>query len=388
MAVKFLNKKLLKPLFRIINDSRSIGITLLIGSIASLLLANSSIAQSYHAFWNLEIHLPEFVHLPHSVLHWINDGLMAVFFFLVGLEIKKELLSGELSSLKRSLLPVAAAMGGMIAPAIIYSLFNKHTIYQDGWGIPMATDIAFSLGIASMLGKKVPVSLKIFLMALAIIDDLGAILVIAFFYGGAVQWFYLLAGIIITTLLATMPGLNKKSGWWNYVLGIFLWYCMYNSGIHATIAGVLFAFTFPQHTLEKVQHALHIPVNFIILPVFAIANTAIIIPENIVYAFTSSLGLGIIFGLLIGKPLGIVTACWIIVRLKWGELPAAVSWKHLVGIGLLAGIGFTMSIFIALLAFNEPPIQDMAKVSILAASLLSMVAGYIWLLMCKTNIKR
>ncbi|MCC6286275.1 MAG: Na+/H+ antiporter NhaA [Chitinophagaceae bacterium] len=385
MATKLLNKRLLKPLQRIINDSRSIGIILFIVSIVSILLANSSVAQAYLAFWNLDIHFPSAIHLPHSLLHWINDGLMAVFFFLVGMEIKKELLSGELSSLKKSLLPVVAAIGGMIAPAIIFALFNRHTTYQNGWGIPMATDIAFSLGIASMLGKRVPVSLKIFLMALAIIDDLGAILIIAFFYGGAIQWLYLVAGIIITFFLAIMPRLKIKFGWWNYVLGVLIWYCIFNSGIHATIAGVLFAFTIPQHALEKIQHALHVPVNFIILPVFAVANTAIIIPENITYAFTSTLSFGIISGLLIGKPLGIVMACWIVIRLKWAKLPAGVSLTQLTGIGILAGIGFTMSIFIAMLAFSEPAVQDIAKVGVLAGSVLSMGIGYLWLALFSKN---
>ncbi|PVD53049.1 Na+/H+ antiporter NhaA [Terrimonas sp.] len=379
MAKNLITRILINPWQRVINDSRSVGIILFAGSAVSMVLANTDISDAYLGFWNQAFHLPGYLHLPHALLHWINDGLMAVFFFLVGMEIKRELLAGELSSVKKSLLPIFAAVGGMIAPAVIYLLFNKATNYEHGWGIPMATDIAFSLGVASMLGKKMPSALKIFLMALAIIDDLGAILVIAFFYGSAVQWIYLLTGIAITIVLISLPKLKISFGWWNYVLGILLWYCMYNSGVHATIAGVIFAFTIPLSQLEKMQHSLHVPVNFIILPIFAIANTAIVIPDNITHAFTSTLSYGIILGLMLGKPLGIVLACRMLVRLKWGELPAGVNWRQLTGVGILAGIGFTMSIFIAMLAFNEPAIQDMAKVGVLAGSVLSMVIGYVWL---------
>ncbi|MFT4018497.1 MAG: Na+/H+ antiporter NhaA [Agriterribacter sp.] len=379
MAENLITRILINPWQRVINDSRSVGIILFAGSAVSMVLANTDISDAYLGFWNQAFHLPGYLHLPHALLHWINDGLMAVFFFLVGMEIKRELLAGELSSVKKSLLPIFAAVGGMIAPAVIYLLFNKATNYEHGWGIPMATDIAFSLGVASMLGKKMPSALKIFLMALAIIDDLGAILVIAFFYGSAVQWIYLLTGIAITIVLISLPKLKISFGWWNYVLGILLWYCMYNSGVHATIAGVIFAFTIPLSQLEKMQHSLHVPVNFIILPIFAIANTAIVIPDNITHAFTSTLSYGIILGLMLGKPLGIVLACRMLVRLKWGELPAGVNWRQLTGVGILAGIGFTMSVFIAMLAFNEPAIQDMAKVGVLAGSVLSMVIGYMWL---------
>ncbi len=379
MAGKLITRILVNPWQRVINDSRSVGIILFAGSVISMILANTDISDAYIGFWNQVFHLPGYLYLPHSLLHWINDGLMAVFFFLVGMEIKRELLAGELSSVKKSLLPIFAALGGMVAPAVIYLLFNKETGYEHGWGIPMATDIAFSLGIASMLGKKVPPALKIFLMALAIIDDLGAILVIAFFYGSAVQWIYLLTGIAITIILISMPRLKISFGWWNYILGILLWYCMYNSGIHATIAGVIFAFTIPLSQLEKIQHTLHVPVNFFILPIFAIANTAIVLPDNITGAISSTLSYGIILGLLLGKPLGIVFACRMLVRLKWGELPQGVNWQQLTGVGILAGIGFTMSIFIAMLAFNEPATQDMAKVGVLAGSVLSMVIGYIWL---------
>ncbi|MBN8859300.1 MAG: Na+/H+ antiporter NhaA [Sphingobacteriales bacterium] len=374
---------LINPLQRIVGDSRSVGIILFACSIVSIMLANTSFGEQYIDSWSFSFHFPGSIHLPHSLLHWINDGAMAVFFFLVGMEIKRELLEGELSSVQKSLLPVFAAIRGMVVPAILYTLFNKETVYQHGWGIPMATDIAFSLGVASMLGKRVPGSLKVFLTALAIIDDLGAILVIALFYGAAVNWLYLLAGGIAFTVLLLLPRLKIRFGWWNYLLGILLWYCIYNSGIHATIAGVLFAFTIPVSQLSKQEHRLHVPVNFIILPVFALANTAIAIPSDFAVAFGSSLSYGIIAGLFLGKPLGILLACWCITRLKWGRLPEGVSWMQMAGIGILAGIGFTMSIFISMLAFTDQSMQDMAKVGVLLASLLAIVTGYLWLMVYK-----
>jgi NhaA family Na+:H+ antiporter len=376
---------IINPLQRIVGDSRSVGIILLACSIVSIALANTSFGKQYIDSWNASFHFPGSIHTPHSLLHWINDGAMAVFFFLVGMEIKRELLEGELSSVQQSLLPVFAAIGGMIVPAILYTLFNKETVYQHGWGIPMATDIAFSLGVASMLGKRVPGSLKIFLTALAIIDDLGAILVIAFFYGAAVNWLYLLSGGIVFTMLLLLPGLKIRFGWWNYLLGIVLWYCIYNSGIHATVAGVLFAFTIPVSRLSEQERRLHVPVNFIILPVFALANTAIAIPSDFTEAFGSSLSYGIIAGLFLGKPLGILLACWCLTRLKWSRLPEGVNWMQMAGIGILAGIGFTMSIFISTLAFTDQSMQDMAKVGVLMASLLAMITGYLWLMVCKSR---
>lgn len=376
---------IINPLQRIVSDSRSVGIILLACSIVSIALANTSFGEQYIDSWSSSFHFPDNIHLPHSLLHWINDGAMAVFFFLAGMEIKRELLEGELSSVQQSLLPVFAAIGGMVVPAMLYTLFNKETAYQHGWGIPMATDIAFSLGVASMLGKRVPGSLKIFLTALAIIDDLGAILVIAFFYGAAVNWLYLLAGGIVFTVLLLLPRLKVRFGWWNYLLGILLWYCIYNSGIHATIAGVLFAFTIPVSQLSKQEHRLHVPVNFIILPVFALANTAIAIPADFAEAFGSSLSYGIIAGLFLGKPLGILLACRVLIRLKWGKLPEGVSWMQMGGIGMLAGIGFTMSIFISMLAFTDQSMQNIAKVGVLIASLLAMVTGYLWLMVCKSR---
>lgn len=379
MAKAILRKLIFNPLQRFVKDSRSVGIILFSCSLLSVFLANMADGKAYIEVWNFEVPFPHQLHLPHSILHWINDALMAVFFFLMGMEIKRELLVGELSSLKKSMLPLFAAVGGMLAPAAIYLLFNRDTPFHHGWGIPMATDIAFSLGIASMLGKRVPVSLKTFLMALAIIDDLGAILVIALFYGGAIQWIYLLSGIAIGILLFLFPRFKIPFGWWNFVLGIILWYCFFHSGIHATIAGVLFALTIPLSALEKLEHLLHIPVYFVILPIFALANTAITIPAEWVTALNTSLNHGIMLGLFIGKPLGILAACWILIKLKWGELPRGVNWMQLAGIGILAGIGFTMSIFITMLAFSDVATQDMAKSGVLIASVVAMIAGYLWL---------
>lgn len=371
-------RKLFNPLQAIIHDSRSLGIILTVCTIISLILSNGSLSEWYNGLWLGEIHMPESIHLPHSLLHWINDFLMAIFFFLVGMEIKRELLEGELRELKRALLPIFGAIGGMVVPAVIYNLFNKGTDYAHGWGIPMATDIAFSLGIASLLGKRVPVSLKIFLTALAIIDDLGAIAMIAIFYGGAVQWLFIGLSVLLTGMIYLL-GKKQVSLALRVVLALALWYCVFNSGVHATVAGVLFAFTIPMKELTHLEHKLHVPVNFIILPIFALANTAIVLPEDLFGSLNSTLNLGIIAGLVIGKPLGILIFCYLLVRLNWGKLPTNVNWMELAGVGMLAGIGFTMSIFISMLAFSDTAVQDSAKIGVLLASLLAVILGAITL---------
>jgi NhaA family Na+:H+ antiporter len=375
--IKKIRKKLRTPLQLMINDSRSLGLILMACTVLSLVFSNTTFGAGYIRFWDMEIHLPV-LHLPHSILHWINDGLMAVFFFLVGMEIKRELLEGELRDMRRALLPIFAAVGGMLIPALLYNLFNKGTAYAHGWGIPMATDIAFSLGIASLLGKRVPVSLKIFLTALAIIDDLGAIAMIAMFYGGAVDWI-MLAGSLVVLAAIILLARRHSPFWIRMLLSLVLWYMVFNSGIHATVAGVMFAFTIPMKELHHLEHKLHVPVNFIILPVFALANTAILLPTDIAGALGNTLNYGILAGLVIGKPLGIVLFSYLLVRMKWGALPENVNWTQLLGVGLLAGIGFTMSIFIATLAFNEPEPRDIAKIAVLLASLISMVLGAITL---------
>ncbi|HSF46561.1 MAG TPA: Na+/H+ antiporter NhaA [Chitinophagaceae bacterium] len=376
---KALTRSLLTPLQLIIHDSRSLGVILMACAAISMLISNSVFGETYIGLWLHEIHFPPALHLPHSLLHWINDGLMALFFFLVGMEIKRELMEGELADMKKALLPVFAAVGGMLIPALFFNSFNKGTEYSHGWGIPMATDIAFSLGIASILGKRVPVALKVFLTALAIIDDLGAIAVIALFYGGDMNWM-MLGGTVIVTVMILLLAKKKGSFWLRVLLSLVLWYFVFNSGIHATVAGVLFAFTIPMKELSRLEHKLHLPVNFIILPVFALANTAIVLPAQILDSLNNTLNYGILAGLVIGKPVGILLFSYLLVKLKWGMLPEGVNWAQMAGVGMLAGIGFTMSIFIAALAFSDPASQDIAKISILIASLLSVILGSLTLL--------
>jgi NhaA family Na+:H+ antiporter len=375
---KFLKTSFVDPLLEFINDSRAIGVVLLVNTLLSLLVTNVFPGAGFPAFWNIEFNFFHAWHLPHTLLHWINDFLMAFFFFLAGMEIKREMTEGELSSLKKSLLPVFAAIGGMVVPAIIYLLFTKGTPYNIGWGVPTATDIAFSLGIASLAGKKVPVALKIFLTALAIIDDLGAMMVIALFYGGVINIFFLLACAIITGVILLLNKRKTSFGFIHILLGLLLWYCMLNSGVHATFAGVIFAFLIPSGLLRSFEHKLHHPVYFIIMPIFALANTAIVLPAGGLGVLNERMPWGIMLGLFAGKPLGIITACFLLVKNKLAELPNETTWYHLTGAGILAGIGFTMSVFIATLAFNDTGHQDVAKIAVLTSSFFSMVCGYVW----------
>lgn len=377
-------KKVLSPIYEFLQDSRAVGIILIICTAFSLILANSPWQTAYLAMWDTPVHIPlEFLHLPHTVLHWINDGLMVPFFFLVGMEIKREVTIGELSSIRQSLLPVLAAMGGMICPALLFALFNGHTPYVNGWGIPMATDIAFSLGILSLLGNRVPLSLKIFLTALAIIDDLGAIVTIALFYTAGIQTGYLIAAAGIMVLLIILNRLKVKQLWCYFIPGLLLWYCIFNSGIHATIAGVLLAACIPLPKISKLIHQLHDPVNFVIMPIFALSNTAIIFPPDIWQAFGSSISYGILAGLIIGKPLGIFLFSYLATRLKLAALPDQANWKQMIGIGMIAGIGFTMSIFIATLAYTPADWQITSKIAVIAASLASGLLGYCYLRIVK-----
>ena len=376
MPLNFLKRTFISPLLEFIQDSRAVGITLLICTVLSLIISNSPWGNTYLALWNAEVHLSHY--LPHSVLHWINDGLMAIFFFQVGMEIKRELVNGELSSLKQSILPVAGAFGGMIVPALIFTLFNSGTIYANGWGVPMATDIAFSLGIASLLGDRVPIALKIFLTALAIIDDLGAIVAIAVFYTSTIHLLYLFIGVLLFAVLLLWTKLKLRFGFWNFLLGVTMWFCFFNSGVHATIAGVLFAFTIPVKRLSHLEHSLHNYVNFLIIPIFALANTAILIPTGFMQHISNSLSLGVMFGLLVGKPIGIVFFCWLLVKLKLGQLAYGITWNHMVGLGLLAAIGFTMSIFISMLAFKDSFTQDISKMAVMVASVIAIMLGYAW----------
>ena len=371
-------KKFLSPIYQFLHDSRAVGIVLICCTILSLILANSPLQQAYIRCWDTAVHIP-FGHFPHTLLHWINDGLMVPFFFLVGMEIKRELTTGELSSIRKSMLPVMAAMGGMICPALIFLIFNGGTPYAHGWGIPMATDIAFSLGVLSLLGKRVPLTLKIFLTALAIIDDLGAILTIAVFYTASLHISYLMAGAGILLLLIILNLCKVQKIIFYIIPGIILWYCIYNSGIHATIAGVLLAACIPLSSLPGLINRLHDPVNFIIMPVFALSNTAIIFPPDMLHAFNNSISYGILAGLMIGKPLGIFGFSWLATRLKLAALPHKTTWSQLLGVGIIAGIGFTMSIFISTLAYPELSLQVTAKIAVMAASLISGIAGFYYL---------
>lgn len=373
--------KLFKEFF---NSEKSSGIILILSTILSLCLANIFIGQSYIDFWhhkagfsigNFELNL--------SIEHWINDGLMTIFFLMVGLEIERELYAGELSSIKNASLPVVAAIGGMAIPALFHFLFNAGTPTQSGFGIPMATDIAFALGVLSLAGKRVPLALKIFLTALAIIDDLGAILIIAVFYTNDLQTTYLFIALGIFGILLLLNRLRIYQLVWYILGGIVMWYCMLQSGVHATISGVLLAFAVPfgdgkENSISyKLQHFLHYPVAFIIVPLFAFANTGIIISGSIQEILINNNSLGIMTGLILGKPIGVLLLCFLAVKLRIGKLPDAVNWLQLAGAGVLAGIGFTMSIFIALLAINDNSIIQHSKIAILVSSFIAGVAGFI-----------
>jgi NhaA family Na+:H+ antiporter len=360
------------------------GVLLMACVIISLLIANSPLGPGFEDF--LEVQLGPAPFLRYSLLMWVNDGLMAIFFLLVGLEIKRELVEGELSNPQKAALPILAAVGGAIVPALIYSALNGGTASAAGWGIPMATDIAFALAIITLLGKRVPPSLKIFLAALAIVDDLLAILVIAIFYTAELHFTYLLYAGALVVLLFVFNRMGLKKLYFYLIPGAFIWYFIHHSGIHATIAGVLVAMTLPttpdatESPLEKLEHALLQPVNFFIMPLFALVNTNIAFESEMIHGILSPLGLGIILGLLLGKPIGITLISALAVKLRIAKLPEGAGWNHLVGVGLVAGIGFTMSVFIALLSFKDNTLlQSEAKFSILLASLIAGVGGSIYL---------
>lgn len=384
----YIDKYVISPIREFLDDSRAVGVILLCCAIISIWLSNTAAAPSYFAFWEDELFTSPVLHLPHTPLHIINDALMALFFLLVGMEIKRELLDGELSDVQKGMLPVIAALGGMVVPALIYFLFCGGTPYGHGWGIPMTTDIAFSLGILSLLGKHAPISIRILLMALAIIDDLGGIITIAVFYTRNINGMYLgLAGLTLLVLVA-MNLLKVKRGYSYMLLGTLLWYFVYNSGVHATIAGVLLAFTIPMRNINRMIHAYHDPVSFIILPAFALANTAIALPDGIGHMLETPLTYAIMFGLVIGKPLGIFSFSYFAVKTKIGALPDRMTWRHLLGMGMIAGIGFTISIFIVTLAFPGDENQSLAKIAVLLASLVSGVIGYVYLRFLNKRIKK
>jgi NhaA family Na+:H+ antiporter len=356
----------------------SSGILLLVSALAALAWANSPWEPAYQVLKHAAI-LPGF-----SAELFVNDILMAVFFLLMGLEIKREFLQGELSTRRQAALPLAAALGGMLVPALLFLAWNRGGPAAHAWGVPMATDIAFALGVMTLLGKRVPLGLKVFLVALAIIDDLGAILVIAFFYSGNLHGGWLLGAGLVTALLALLNRRGVTRAWPYLLGGVALWAAVFQSGIHATIAGVLLALCTPlrpapddnrEPLLRRLEHALHPYVAFGILPLFALINAGIALSPGVLHALREPLGLGILTGLLIGKPAGITLFAWIAVRAGVASLPSGTGWALLAGAGLLGGIGFTMSLFIAGLGLS-PQLLDSAKFAVLTASLAAGVGGY------------
>ena len=422
---------LLGPMQVFIQRSAAGGIVLMVVAVSALLLANSPFAARFDAFLNTYLSLSAGpFELRETILHWINDGLMAIFFFLVGLEIKREIRVGELSNMRAALLPILAALGGVLAPALIYSALNFNSPGSVGWGVPMATDIAFALGLLALLGSRIPFGLKIFLTAVAIVDDLIAVMVIAIFYSGGISIAALGIGlgILVVLLLANLFGIRNTPVYG--LLGLLVWLAFLQSGVHATIAGVLVALTVParnridpanfldrargildrfesscleprpmftdevqqtavieleeicedvQAPLQKLEHSLHLPVAFLIMPIFALANAGVALSPANISGGSAMIILGIIAGLVLGKPIGLLGASWLAVRFGIAALPPGVSWRHMVGASLLAGIGFTMSLFIASLGFDEPALLEAAKLGILVASLLAGSLGFMLL---------
>ncbi len=416
-----------------INEEAYGGIFLIFVAIIALIWANSSFYESYHYIWHeFEVGYTwgDF-ELIGSLHHWINDGLMALFFFVIGLEIKREIMGGELSSIKKASLPIAAAIGGMIIPAVLYAVVTiKYPEYINGWGVPMATDIAFALGLLALLGKRVHINLKIFLTALAIADDLGAILVIAVFYTESINYSELISGafFIGVLIIGNIAGVRRTS-FYGIIGFLGVWMAFLFSGVHATIAGILIALTIPANTkvteneyfikltdylgkfnkekriegsllsqeqahlmakiellnkqaqtpLQKLEHALHPLVAFFILPVFALSNAGVHVEGSVIGMILHPLSLGIIVGLVLGKFIGISLFSHLVVRLKIATLPEGITWRQIYGVAFLAGIGFTMSIFISELAFSNEEYKQISKVGIMAASFISAVIGMVWL---------
>lgn len=370
--------KLTKTFNAFFENEKSSGLLLLFVTVLSLTIANLSFNTEYIAFWEKDLG-------GHSITHWINDGLMTIFFLLIGLELEREIYHGELSSIKNASLPIIAAFGGMLIPAALFLALNYGTETQNGAGIPMATDIAFAIGILSLLGNKVPVSLKVFLTALAVIDDLGAIIVIAIFYTSTIAFFNLGIALGIWILLFILNRMKIHNLIPYLIGGFIMWYFMLSSGVHATITGVILAFVIPfgdgseKTSSYKLQHFLHKPVAFFILPLFAVANTCIVIESDWHQGINHPNTFGIILGLVVGKPLGILLFSFIGVNSGLCALPKKLKWTHILGAGMLGGIGFTMSIFITFLAFKDPETIIFSKIAILIASLLSGIFGFIYL---------
>jgi NhaA family Na+:H+ antiporter len=371
--------KLTRLFIEFFESEKAGGILLVFCTAVSLLLANSFLRDGYFQFWQFQMS-------GHSITQWINDGLMTVFFLLIGLELEREIYIGELSSLKNALLPIFAAVGGMLIPAGIYLLFNFGTPEQPGAGIPMATDIAFAIGILSLLGNRLPASLKVLLTALAVIDDLGAIIIIAIFYTSSLVFSNLFLSLGIFATLLVLNRMKVKNLIPYLTGGVAMWYFMLHSGVHPAITGVLLAFAIPfgkgdeKSSSYILQQWLHKPVAFFILPLFALANTCISIEPGWVNGIGEESSLGILAGLLIGKPLGIFLFSFIVVSMGICVLPGDIKWKEVLGVGILGGIGFTMSIFITLLAFDGPMQINQSKIAILISSFIAGGAGYLFLL--------
>lgn len=379
--------KLTKLYNEFFKSEKAGGLVLVFITVVSLVLANSFFKIDYINFWQTEIG-------GHSIVHWINDGLMTLFFLLIGLELEREIYMGELSDFKKASLPIIGAVGGMLVPASIFVILNFGSITQSGAGIPMATDIAFAIGILSLLGKRVPASLKIFLTALAVIDDLGAIIVIAIFYTSSISFINLAISLVVFGVLLVLNRLKVHNLIPYLIGGVVMWYFMLNSGVHATITGVLLAFAIPfgcggeKSPSYILQHLLHKPVAFVILPLFAMANTCISITNDWQSGLFQVGSMGIIAGLVIGKPLGIWLFSYIGSLLKLCALPSDLKWGNIIGVGFLGGIGFTMSIFITLLAFDSFELINISKFAIILASLIAGVIGYTFLkTTLKTNIE-
>lgn len=378
--------KTFNPFLNFFKNESSSGIILLLFAIIAIIIANSSYAEAYNSILHtyLTLGYKEFS-ISMSVLHWINDGLMVLFFLVVGMEIKREVVLGELKSVKKTILPISAAIGGMIVPAIIYTLFNYNEPSITGWGIPMATDIAFALGILALVGKKAPKGIIVFLTALAIVDDLGAIIVIAIFYTSQISWISLLLALIIFISLLLLNKYKIEYISLYAILGILLWFFVLKSGVHATIAGVLLGMVLPSgktyaefetSVLYKIEHALTPISSFVVMPIFALANSGISINiTSITSIFDNPVSLGIIFGLIVGKQIGIFGVSYALVKLKIADLPTKVTKRHLYGASVLGGIGFTMSIFVSSLSFTNDAHLAIAKMSIMIASIIAAILG-------------
>lgn len=370
------------------DSEKSSGVVLIICTALSLAIANSSLGNTYITLWHSDF-------AGMSLEHWINDGLMAIFFLLIGLELERELYNGELSNFRDALLPIVAAIGGMLVPALIHYSLNADTVTQAGIGIPMATDIAFALGVLALLGKSIPNSLKVFLVAFAVMDDLGAAIMIALLYTADLSIWYLLAAISVWAVLIGLNRLRVMSLTPYLIGGTVMWWLTLQSGVHATLAGIALAFAIPFTSVRddesspshKLEHYIHKPVAYLILPIFALANTGVVIGESWINDLTTSNSLGIIAGLTIGKTLGITCLCAIAIALGICKLPNDIKWSHIFGASILGGIGFTMSIFITNLAFaGNTEVVNATKMAILLASLTAGIAGFIWLrLIAKTS---